>query len=60
MRNAVVVYCSDGVLSSQAADILSKMGYRVYLMGARFLSECAGDESLLLDSPKKGIDFVEF
>ncbi len=30
----LIVYCSDGVWSAQAADILSRMGYRVYLMGA--------------------------
>jgi rhodanese-related sulfurtransferase len=30
----VVVYCSDGVWSSQAADVMARMGYRVYLMGA--------------------------
>ncbi len=30
----VIVYCGDGVWSSQAADVLSRMGYRVYLMGA--------------------------
>ncbi len=30
----IVVYCSDGAWSSQAADILLRMGYRVYLMGA--------------------------
>ncbi len=33
-RYPVVVYCSDGGLSSQAADIMSRLGYRVYLMGA--------------------------
>ncbi len=30
----LIVYCGDGVWSSQAADILSRMGYRVYLLGA--------------------------
>ncbi len=30
----VVVYCSDGIWSSQAADVMARMGYRVYLMGA--------------------------
>ncbi len=30
----LVVYCSDGVRSAQAAEALSRMGYRVYLLGA--------------------------
>lgn len=30
----VVVYDSDGVWSSQAAEVMARMGYRVYLMGA--------------------------
>lgn len=30
----VVVYCRDGIWSSQAGEILAKMGYRTHLMGA--------------------------
>lgn len=30
----VVVYCHDGYWSSQAADVLLAMGYKVFLMGA--------------------------
>lgn len=29
----IVVYCNDGISSSQAANMLANMGYRVFLMG---------------------------
>lgn len=30
----VIVYCHDGIWASQAADVLLKMGYKTFLMGA--------------------------